>query len=267
MRPKERNISIKKMSEITELFKCDIHTLPCGLIISDEIICVVQSLKFRKALGYDLITNEHIKYGGETLTLCIAMLFNAIIDSGKIPTEWKQGLIIPIYKGAGKPKDSCKSYRPVALLPCIFKIFEKIILSRINSEILQHSKFPNPQQQGFQKHLGCLTASFDLQETVFHNLEQNNNVYVSFLDTSNAFDTVWRNGLLYKLFNLGITGKTWSLIQNCLFCHRSIFYVEVKRPAFYILYSANIAGIIRKIYHTLHFHTHLPKISNEVLNK
>jgi len=150
-----------------------------------------------------------------SLILCIAVLFNAIIDIGKIPTEWKQGLIIPIYQGAGKPKDSCKSYRPVALLPCIFKIFEKIIISRINSQILQHSKFPNPQQQGFQKNLGCLTASFDLQETVFHNLEQNNNVYVSFLDTSNAFDTVWRNGLLFKLFNLGITGKTWSLIQNC----------------------------------------------------
>lgn len=51
-----------KISEITELFKYDLCTLPGGLITSDEIICVVQSLKFRKAPTYDLITNEHIKY-------------------------------------------------------------------------------------------------------------------------------------------------------------------------------------------------------------
>lgn len=140
-----------KISKITELFKGDLRTLPGGPITSDEKMCFVQSLRSRKAPGVDRITNEHIKYGGETLTLCIAVMFNAIIDSGKIPTEWKQGLIIPIHKGAGKPKDSCKSYRPVALLPCIFKIFEKIILSRINSQILQHSKFPNPQQQSFKK--------------------------------------------------------------------------------------------------------------------
>lgn len=196
-----------------------------------------QSLKFRKAPGYDLITKEHFKYGGETLTLCIAMLFNAITDSGKIPTEWKQGLIIPIYKGAGKPKDSCKSYRPVALLPCIFKIFEKIILSRINSEILQHSKFPNPQQQALSKTSWLFNSSFDLQETVFHNLEQNNNVYVSFLDTSNAFDTVWRNGLLYKLFNHGITGKTWSLIQNCHSNTVSSVVVNQTRSRWFPLYQ------------------------------
>lgn len=132
-----------KISEITELFKGDLRSLPGGPITSDEIICVVQSLKSRKAPGFDIITNEHIKYGGETITLCIAVLFNGIIDSGKIPTDWKQGLIIPIYKGAG------------ALLPGIFKIFEKIILSRINSQILQHSKFPNPQQQGFQKKISA----------------------------------------------------------------------------------------------------------------
>jgi hypothetical protein len=65
-----------------------------------------------------------------------------------------------------------------------------MILSRITSEILQQSKFPNPQQQDFQKNFGYLTASFDLQETILHNLEQNNNVYVGFLDISSAFDTV-----------------------------------------------------------------------------
>ena len=40
---------------------------------------------------------------------------------------------------------------------------------------------------------------------------------MSFLqvDSSKVFDTVWRHGILLKLYNLGVTSKLWSLIQNC----------------------------------------------------
>ena len=38
---------------------------------------------------------------------------------------------------------------------------------------------------------------------------------MSFLDSSKAFDTVWRHGLLLKLYNLGVTNKLWSLINDC----------------------------------------------------
>lgn len=96
------------MSEITELFKCDIHTLPCGLIISDEIICVVQSLKFRKALGYDLITNEHIKNRGESLTLCIATLFNANFDMAKFPLNGNMDSLFQFIKVQKNQKYSKK---------------------------------------------------------------------------------------------------------------------------------------------------------------
>lgn len=115
-------------------------------------------------------------------------------------------MIVPIYKGGDKPKNSCNSYRPVALLPCIYKLFEKILSNRISSLEITNT-FPNIQQQGFQKQLGCITASFNLHETLNHNLEQGSNIYISFLDTSKAFDTVWRQGLMYKLHNLGIKGK------------------------------------------------------------
>ena len=40
------------------------------------------------------------------------------------PNDCKIGVIIPIYKD-GKPKGESKSYRPVTLLPVIYKLFEK----------------------------------------------------------------------------------------------------------------------------------------------
>lgn len=86
----------------------------------------------------------------------------------------------------------CDNYRPVALLPCLFKNFEKNILSRISEFLTLSAHFPNVQQQGFQKSLSCLTASFNLQETILHNTEQGHNVNVSFLDSNEAFDSVER---------------------------------------------------------------------------
>ena len=188
---------------------------PVGHVSVDEIQTIIRGLKRRKAPGLDRVQNEHYIYGGIHLAKCITHLFNAILTVGCIPSCWKKDLIVPIYKGNNKPRKTPDSYRPIALLPCALKIFEKLLLTRIQTNILPSIKFPSSQQQGFQPKLGCLTASFNLQETVFHNIEQNSSVLVAFLDTQKAFDTVWRHGLMCKLHNLGISGALWSLINDC----------------------------------------------------
>ena len=42
----------------------------------------------------------------------------------------------------------------------------------------------------------------------------NSKVFVAFLDSRKAFDTVWRKALMYKLFILGVKGKLWSIIND-----------------------------------------------------
>jgi hypothetical protein len=39
-------------------------------------------------------------------------------------------------------------------------------------------------------------------------------LYIAFLDLSKAFDRVWREGLLAKLWESGIQGKPWHLIKE-----------------------------------------------------
>lgn len=57
--------------------------------------------------------------------------------------------------------------------------------------------------------------SFNLQETVAHYIDSNSKVFTVFLDRQKAFDTVWRAGMLYKLYQSNIKGKAWKLIYDC----------------------------------------------------
>ncbi|KAK3084049.1 hypothetical protein FSP39_007309 [Pinctada imbricata] len=181
-----------------------------GDITIDDVLKALRNLKLRKAPGDDKITNEHLKYGGKTAIDYLLALFRAIIKIGKIPTSWKKGIIVPIQKGGSNDKRSCNNYRPVALLSSMLKTFEYILKERM--ERATDDSFPHAQQQGFRAQLGCLTASFIAQETILHNVENGSNVYTCFLDTRKAFDTVWRNGLLVKLYKLGVSGRLWTLI-------------------------------------------------------
>ena len=181
-----------------------------------EIIEAIMTLKNAKACGHDGISNEHIKYGGHALHAAITELFNAILRTSHIPTNAKRGVIHTLYKGKGKDKSDPRSYRPITLLPSLYKLLEKLILSRINVWVTENNiSFPNKQQSAYQKGRSCVSTSFVLQETVSHMLERNSKVYCCFLDTAKAFDTVWHAGLLFKLFRFGIQGSLWRLIRAC----------------------------------------------------
>ena len=186
-------------------------------ITADELDQAILSLKRRKAPGPDGILNEHLINGGLPLNSLLLILFNKILQQEVIPQSWKDSIIIPLYKGNRKCKTDPKSYRPISLVSCLSKLFEKIVLVRYRKFIESNntvSHFPNAQQQGFQDSLSCITASFNLHECMLHNFELGSNVYICFLDTMAAFDTVWHDALFVKLGELGIRGKMLRLARN-----------------------------------------------------
>ena len=56
-------------------------------------------------------------------------------------------------------------------------------------------------QFGFKEGVGFTEASFTILETINHMLERGSKVFGYFLGVRKAFDTVWIDGLLYKLFS------------------------------------------------------------------
>ena len=88
-----------------------------------------------------------------------------------------------------------------------------ILLNRLDNFPV-HKGFFSEMQFGFQEGVGCTEASFTVLETINQMLECSSKVFSCFLDVRKAFDTVWIDGILYKLFSeLGIGGRMWKVMK------------------------------------------------------
>ena len=75
-----------------------------------------------------------------------------------------------------------------------------ILLNRLEKFAADNEYF-SELQFGFREGVGYIEASFTVLETINHILERGSKVFCCFLDVRKAFDTVWIDGLLFKLFS------------------------------------------------------------------
>ena len=101
-----------------------------------------------------------------------------------------------------------------------------ILLNRFDN-FAAHEGFFSEMQFGFQEVVGCTKGSFTVLETINHMLERSSKVFNCFLDVRKAFDTVWIDRILYKLFSeLGIGCRMWKVMNDlCTNIKAQILYV------------------------------------------
>ena len=59
-------------------------------------------------------------------------LCNSIVKEGRNPEDWKNSLLVPVYKGKGDPLE-CGSYFGIKLLEQAMKIIERVFETRIRT--------------------------------------------------------------------------------------------------------------------------------------
>ena len=109
------------------------------------------------------------------------------------PGSLKSARITPILK-AGDPKNLA-NYRPIAILPLISKILEKILTARIINFSNKHSIF-SANQFGFLPKRSTCDAVHKFTEYLYDAINDKNDTVAIFLDLSRAFDTVKHSILL-----------------------------------------------------------------------
>ena len=115
----------------------------------------------------------------------------------------------------GKNPEQPSSHRPICLLDTIGKLFEKILLTRILHEIGEHGLLRD-EQYGFRPRHSTSLQLARLFEQITRNFCVRRLTGAVFLDMANFFDTVWIEGLLYKLIVLNFPSYLVHIISSYL---------------------------------------------------
>ena len=130
-----------------------------------------------------------------------------------------------MFKGKGAKANNKDNYRGITLFPTLCKIYEMIVLNRLE-KLAAGNEYFSELQLGFREGVGCIEASFTVLEAINHMLERGSKVFSCFLDVRKGFDTIWIEGLLFKLLSeLGISGRMWLIIKD--------LYTNVKAKVLY----------------------------------
>lgn len=180
---------------------------------TDLIDSVIKSLNNKKSAGHDNIPNLVLRKVRQTIVKFITPLINNCINIGYFPASWKSAILIPIKKS--NCPNYVENYRPISLLPNIGKVLEKVIFSKINS-LFEGSELSQVQQFGFKRGHSTEHALLYFQNNILKNLRSKHCTVACKLDLAKAFDSVWHDGLTYKLSQLSFPPVFIKIIKSFL---------------------------------------------------
>lgn len=185
-------------TDITRLDTDNLYTRP---IQYDDIKKHINKIK-HKAPGSSKINKAILEKLPRKSLQQLTNIFNAALSLGYFPDAFKCAIIKLIPKENKSPK-SPLNYRPISLLEVPAKIYEKIILQRLNF-FLSDNDVIKDRQHGFRPLKGTTTAITVNYETIANALAEKQQTVVVLRDVAKAFDKVWHNGLKYKILRLGL---------------------------------------------------------------
>jgi hypothetical protein len=99
-------------------------------IQESEVKDALKRMKGGKAMCPDGIPIEVWRTLEDVAIVCLTKLFNIIFRSNKMPDEWRQSILVPIFKNKGDAQ-SCTNYRGIKLMSHTMKLWERIIEHRL----------------------------------------------------------------------------------------------------------------------------------------
>jgi len=114
--------------EIESILDADQQAGELPIIDCQCLQACISHLKYRKASGYDGITNEHIIYGGNNLLVYLCLPFNSLIKHCFVPADFCFGIIVSLLKSKHGDASQIDMYRGITLSSCVSKLFERVLV-------------------------------------------------------------------------------------------------------------------------------------------
>jgi hypothetical protein len=138
------------------------------------------------------------------LTMCFVLSY--------VPTQWREAHVFVLYKGKGDPLDP-NSYRGISLTPILAKLYERVLLFRLQSWVATTNIVQLPQF-GFRPRCSTIHAVFLLQSLVHEVVTlAKKPLYAIFIDLTKAFPSVDRDAMFQFLASKGVPSQLLKAIR------------------------------------------------------
>ena len=171
-----------------------------------------------KSCSLDTLPSWLVKNNLSTLLPVITKIVNASLSSGIFPSNLKHSVITPVLKKSSVDRNDLKSYRPVANVPFLSKVIEKVATCQVINHVDSYT-LGEQFQSAYKRFHSTETALLRVKNDILHSLDKSKAVLMVLLDMSAAFDTVDHDILLQRLhtqFGISSTVNTWfsTYIKN-----------------------------------------------------
>ncbi len=117
--------------------KYDITLVTDMIVSADEIRKSISKLDSNKAWGEEKISAEHLMHASERILHLMAMCITGFLVHGFLPDNLISVILIPVIKEKTGKINSKANYRPIALASIISKLFENILLYKLEDYVVQ----------------------------------------------------------------------------------------------------------------------------------
>ena len=169
----------------------------------------IKGVKKGRAPGIDEMHVEMVMAAGENGISWTKKLLNTCMRQGKVPEEWRTGLIFPIWKKKRYVQDPGK-YRGITLLSHIMKLLEKILDVKIRKKVEQEL---GEEQQGFSNGRGTSDGMFALRQMVEKGLEMQRRKAVGFVHLEKVYDTFPREMVMATVRWMGVPEAEARMVE------------------------------------------------------
>ena len=177
-------------------------------VTKEEVRTAMKKMKNGKAVGPDDIPVEAWKCLGELAIAFLTKLFNGILESESMPSEWRRSILVPIFKNKGDVMN-CGNYRSIKLLSHSMKLWERVIEARLRQEVEICE-----QQYGFMPGKSTTDPMFALRLLMEKYREGQKKLHCVFVNLEKAYGRVPREELWYCMRKSGMSEKYVRMVQD-----------------------------------------------------